>query len=249
MNNRNDTLWSRICEVVSLQWNRYDCFVNFLIAICGAITAVFSCYAAINANEISKRAFANEEQSAQPIVTSFIKNDTLNILIEKEYRGLNFIDARPMVTMTEGIVNDQSLISMKVASFMFQGAKKYTTCATEDETNVIKCYEPELGTFLKKINEKKRRVDADTSQFMFRNLHMAYLLSVSYNDIYNNRQRQRFVVSHRGHQRSITDSLYNERFIKLEHLTKSDTTEESVKKILNKLDHAENMMKLRRDDF
>lgn len=242
---RKNSLLSKFCDFVSLKWNRFNGFVNFLIALCGAVTAIFSCYAAINSNEISKRSFINAEQSAQPIITSYLKNDTLNVVIEKDYRGLNFVEAKPMLTLSEGVVNDQELTSMKSATFLFQGSKKFTSCVVDDESNVIKCHEPDLNVFLNKVYEKIRELSKDSDEGMFRDLRTAYLLNVSYNDIYNKNQRQMFIVSQRGRQRMISDSLYRERFFNMERFTMADTTVESAKALMTKLEKTENKMKPR----
>lgn len=233
---------SKFYVFVSIKWNRFNYFINFLITLCGAVTAVFSCYAAINSNEISKRSFANEERSAQPIITSFIKNDTLNVKIEKEYRGLNFVEVKPMLTFFEGFVHDQSLTSMKSATFLFQGSKKYATCLSDDENGFIKCHESELNKFFKKVNDKIQGMGLDSGKMSFRNLRVAYLLNVSYIDIFNNKQRQLFIVNSRGRQRSISDSLYKERFLNTDRLTMADTTEETIQKFLKKLEQTENIM-------
>lgn len=247
MERKNSSL-SKFCDFVSLKWNRFNGFVNFLIALCGAVTAIFSCYAAINSNEISKRSFINAEQSAQPIITSYLKNDTLNVVIEKDYRGLNFVDAKPMLTLSEGIVNDQSLTSMKSATFLFQGSKKFTSCMMDDESNIIKCHEPDLNVFLNKLYEKIRELSKDSDEGVFRDLRTAYLLNVSYNDIYNKRQKQLFVVNQRGRQRAVSDTLYKERFFNVERLTMADTTDEGVKALIAKLNSSENKLTPRKEE-
>lgn len=82
---------------------------NLLLAICGTATAIFAYHASLNANEISRRSFENAELSAQPIISGYIDTDSsLTINIQKEYRGINFVNATPVITLMEGVINDNS---------------------------------------------------------------------------------------------------------------------------------------------
>ena len=68
--------------------------ISLLLAICGTATAIFAYHASLNANEISRRSFENAELSAQPIISGYIDADSsLTINIQKEYRGITFVNA------------------------------------------------------------------------------------------------------------------------------------------------------------
>ena len=83
--------------------------INLLLAICGTATAIFAYHASLNANEIFRRSFENAELSAQPIISGYLdKDSSLIINIQKEYRGINSMNVTPVITLMEGIINDNS---------------------------------------------------------------------------------------------------------------------------------------------
>ena len=91
-------------------------------------------------------------------------------------------------------------------------------------------------------------VNSDSTENSFRNLYFAYLFTISYNDIYNKRQTQHFIVSLHGRQHQIPDSLFKEKFTDTEYLTFADATEEGLNKILSKLSQAEDQTIPRKKD-
>ena len=204
-----------------------------MLAICGTATAIFAYHASLNSNEISRRSFENAEQSAQPIITGYIEADTLIINIQKEYCGINFVNATPVITFMEGVVNEKSLDSMKRAVFAYKSKRFGSSCLT-DETNNIKCFNAEFKHFTNLLN-KQLYSNNDQTNYSFRNIHSAYLFTISYNDIYNKRQIQHFIVNSRSRQHQISDTLFKERFANTEYLTMADTSAEGFNKILSKL--------------
>ena len=222
---------------------------NLLLAICGTATAIFAYHASLNANDISRRSFENAELSAQPIISGYLdKDSSLIINIQKEYRGINFVNATPVITLMEGIINDKSLESMKKSVFAYK-SKRIGSCHS-DEANNIKCDNREFRYFIKKLNFllTSNNVNSDSTENSFRNLYFAYLFTVSYNDIYNKRHTQHYIVSLHGRQHQISDSLLKEKFTDTEYLTFADATEEGLNKILSKLSQAEDQTIPRKKD-
>ena len=214
--------------------------INLLLAICGTATAIFAYHASFNANDISRRSFENAELSAQPIISGNLdKDSSLIINIQKEYRGINFVNATPVITLMEGIINDKSLESMKKSVFAYK-SKRIGSCHS-DEANNIKCDNREFRHFIRKLNFLLTHYNAnsDSTENSFRNLYFAYLFTISYNDIYNKRHTQHYIVSLHGRQHQISDSLFKEKFTDTEYLTMSDANEEGLNKILSKLSQAE----------
>ena len=223
--------------------------ISLLLAICGTATAIFAYHASLNANEISRRSFENAELSAQPIISGYLdKDSSLIINIQKEYRGINFVNATPVITLMEGIINDKSLESMKKSVFAYK-SKRIGSCHS-DEANNIKCDNREFRHFIRKLSFllTSYNVNSDSTENSFRNLYFAYLFTISYNDIYNNRQTQHFIVSQRGRQHQIPDSLFKEKFTNTEFLTMEDANEEGLNKILSKLSQEEDQTIPRKKD-
>ena len=97
--------------------------ISLLLAICGTATAIFAYHASLNANEISRRSIENEEQSAQPIITGYINDDTLFMNIQKDFRGINFVNAIPIITLREGLLGKEFFGSKKIANLTFKSKK------------------------------------------------------------------------------------------------------------------------------
>lgn len=223
--------------------------INLLLAICGTATAIFAYHASLNANDISRRSFENAELSAQPIISGYLdKDSSLIINIQKEYRGINFVNATPVITLMEGIINDKSLESMKKSVFAYK-SKRIGSCHS-DEANNIKCDNRDFRYFIRKLGFllTSYNVNSDSTENSFRNLYFAYLFTISYNDIYNKRHTQHYIVSLHGRQHQISDSLFKEKFTDTEYLTMSDANEEGLNKILSKLSQAENQTIPRKKD-
>ncbi|MBR5411969.1 MAG: hypothetical protein IK114_02855 [Fibrobacter sp.] len=223
--------------------------INLLLAICGTATAIFAYHASLNSNEISRRSFENAERSAQPIISGYLDTDSnLIINIQKEFRGINFVNATPVITLMEGIINERSLESMKKTVFAYK-SKRIGSCHS-DEANNIKCDNRDFKHFIRKLNFLliRNNTQSDSTENSFRNLYFAYLFTISYNDIYNKRQTQHFIVSLHGRQHQISDSLFKEKFTDTEYLTISDATEEGLNKILSKLSQAEDQTIPRKKD-
>ena len=110
--------------------------ISLLLAICGTATAIFAYHASLNANDISRRSFENAELSAQPIISGYLdKDSSLIINIQKEYRGINFVNATPVITLMEGIINDKSLESMKKSVFAYK-SKRIGSCHSDEANNI-----------------------------------------------------------------------------------------------------------------
>ncbi|WP_405343119.1 hypothetical protein [Fibrobacter sp.] len=223
--------------------------ISLLLAICGTATAIFAYHASLNANDISRRSFENAELSAQPIISGYLdKDSSLIINIQKEYRGINFVNATPVITLMEGIINDKSLESMKKSVFAYKS--KWIGSCHSDEANNIKCDNREFRFFIRKMALllNNNNVNSDTTEYSFRNLYFAYIFTISYNDIYNKRQTQHFIVSLHGRQHQIPDSLFKEKFTDTEYLTFADANEKGLNKILSKLSQAEDQTIPRKKD-
>lgn len=210
---------------------------NLLLAICGTATAIFAYHASLNANEISRRSIENEEQSAQPIITGYINNDTLFMNIQKDFRGINFVNAIPIITLREGLLGKEFFGSKKIANLTFKSKRIGSNC-NMDESNNIQCSNREFKDFISTLNNKLNFPNNSTPK-PHAKFNIAYLFTISYNDIYNKRQIQHFIVSKRGRQHQINDSLFKEKFAHTEYLTMADTTAEGINRILSKLSQAE----------
>ena len=215
-------------------WSVVIAFFSFLTTIVAGFTALQANIAASNANEISERANEIDISQAQPIITSHIDNDTLFVEIKKEHRGINFVDARPLISFVEGVVSEKSLESMKMATFKYKTDVRRPNCMM-DEPDMIKCYEPELTEYLKILNGKLKQLPDDPGKMSFRNASIAYIFSISYNDIFDKRQRRILQVNHRGHPRRLSDSTFKERISNMETLSMADTTLKGILKIQNSL--------------
>ena len=215
-------------------WSVVIAFFSFLTTIVAGFTALQANIAASNANEISERANEIDISQAQPIITSHIDNDTLFVDIKKDHRGINFVDARPLISFLEGVISERSLESVKMATFKYKTDMRKPNCLTDDSDR-IKCYDPEMIEYLKILNAKLKQLPDNPGKESFRNASSAYLFSISYNDIFDKRQRRIFQINHRSHPRRLSDSTFKERISHMETLSMADTTLDGILKIQNQL--------------
>ena len=208
--------------------------LSLLTSIAAAYTTYLAYKASVSSNEISERSNEINISQAQPIITSHIDNDTLFVDIKKDHRGINFVDARPLISFVEGVVSEKSLESMKMATFKYKTDVRRPNCMM-DEPDMIKCYEPELTEYLKILNGKLKQLPDDPGKMSFRNASIAYIFSISYNDIFDKRQRRILQVNHRSHPRRLSDSTFKERISHMETLSMADTTLDGILKIQNQL--------------